>query len=128
MNLLHMELCIFQLKSFRAPLHSQSLEDVKAIVKRNISDGVINNGLSLKGQSHWSVHKSPASLCIYLHVVKSYCATSTGIWLCVLLLTGFLFLHTLFIQRGRHETTWTVLRTFGYDDNLQLTKEYLSPK
>ena len=74
MNLSHMELCMFQLKSFRAPLHSQSLEDVKAIVKRNISDGVINNGLSLKGQSHWSVHKSPASLCIYLHVVKSYCA------------------------------------------------------
>lgn len=79
----------FQLKCFHAPLHSQSLEDVKAIVKRNISDGVVNNGLSLK---------------------------------------GFLFLHTLFIQRGRHETTWTVLRTFGYDDNLQLTKEYLSPK
>ena len=41
--------------------------------------------------------------------------------------TGFLFLHTLFIQRGRHETTWTVLRKFGYDDNLQLNKEYLFP-
>lgn len=42
--------CTFQLKCFHAPLHSQSLEDVKAIVKRNISDGVANNGLSLKGQ------------------------------------------------------------------------------
>ena len=41
---------------------------------------------------------------------------------------GFLFLHTLFIQRGRHETTWTVLRAFGYDDNLQLTRDFLSPK
>ncbi len=40
---------------------------------------------------------------------------------------GFLFLHTLFIQRGRHETTWTVLRKFGYDDNLELNKEYLFP-
>jgi len=40
---------------------------------------------------------------------------------------GFLFLHTLFIQRGRHETTWTVLRKFGYDDNLQLCKEYMCP-
>ncbi|XP_066292561.1 mitochondrial Rho GTPase 1-A-like isoform X2 [Branchiostoma lanceolatum] len=44
-----------------------------------------------------------------------------------LTLPGFLFLHTLFIQRGRHETTWTVLRKFGYDDNLQLTEEYLYP-
>jgi Ras family protein T1 len=41
--------------------------------------------------------------------------------------TGFLFLHTLFIQRGRHETTWTVLRRFGYDDDLELTQEYLFP-
>ncbi|CAL8284755.1 unnamed protein product, partial [Boreogadus saida] len=39
----------------------------------------------------------------------------------------FLFLHTLFIQRGRHETTWTVLRRFGYDDDLELTQEYLFP-
>ncbi|KAM5125208.1 mitochondrial Rho GTPase 1-like, partial [Mantella aurantiaca] len=40
----------------------------------------------------------------------------------------FLFLHTLFIQRGRHETTWTVLRRFGYDDDLELTPEYLFPQ
>ena len=44
------------------------------------------------------------------------------------LFSGFLFLHTLFIQRGRHETTWTVLRKFGYDDNLQLYKEYIWPQ
>uniref|UniRef100_A0A672KW44 Mitochondrial Rho GTPase 1-A-like n=1 Tax=Sinocyclocheilus grahami TaxID=75366 RepID=A0A672KW44_SINGR len=46
---------------------------------------------------------------------------------CVLCFLGFLFLHTLFIQRGRHETTWTVLRRFGYDDDLELTQEYLFP-
>lgn len=42
--------------------------------------------------------------------------------------SGFLFLHTLFIQRGRHETTWTVLRKFGYNDNLKLTVDYLRPR
>lgn len=89
-NLLNdFEVNLFQRKCFNAPLHPQALEDVKAIVKRNISDGIVNDSLTLK---------------------------------------GFLFLHTLFIQRGRHETTWTVLRTFGYDDNLMLTKEFLSPK
>ncbi|KAL3172404.1 hypothetical protein MRX96_043320 [Rhipicephalus microplus] len=30
-------------------------------------------------------------------------------------------------QRGRHETTWTVLRRFGYDDHLVLPREYLCP-
>lgn len=40
---------------------------------------------------------------------------------------GFLFLNTLFIQRGRHETTWTILRKFGYDDTLELTDDYLYP-
>ena len=29
-------------------------------------------------------------------------------------LAGFLYLHTLFIQRGSAETTWAVLRAFGY--------------
>ncbi|XP_055507526.1 mitochondrial Rho GTPase 2 [Leucoraja erinacea] len=44
-----------------------------------------------------------------------------------LTLNGFLFLNTLFVQRGRHETTWTVLRKFGYDDNLEMTDDYLHP-
>ncbi|KAK7929946.1 hypothetical protein WMY93_006341 [Mugilogobius chulae] len=56
---------------------------------QNLSDGVRDNGLTLK---------------------------------------GFLFLHTLFIQRGRHETTWTVLRKFGYDDDLELNQDYLFPQ
>lgn len=40
-------------------------------------------------------------------------------------LKGFIFLHCLFIQRGRNETTWTVLRKFGYDESLELTHNYL---
>ncbi|KAI9346397.1 P-loop containing nucleoside triphosphate hydrolase protein [Zopfochytrium polystomum] len=40
---------------------------------------------------------------------------------------GFLFLHTLFIQRGRLETTWTVLRKFGYGDDLYLREDFLYP-
>ncbi|XP_032235102.2 mitochondrial Rho GTPase 1-A isoform X2 [Nematostella vectensis] len=45
-----------------------------------------------------------------------------------LTLKGFVFLHTLFIQRGRHETTWAVLRKFGYGEDLQLRSDYLCPK
>ncbi|KAL2297775.1 hypothetical protein Nmel_016339 [Mimus melanotis] len=82
------ELNFFQRICFNTPLAPQALEDVKNVVRKNLSDGVADNGLTLK---------------------------------------GFLFLHTLFIQRGRHETTWTVLRRFGYDDDLELTPEYLFP-
>lgn len=42
-------------------------------------------------------------------------------------LSGFLFLHCLFIQRGRNETTWAVLRRFGYNENLEMSKDYLYP-
>ncbi|XP_036796393.1 mitochondrial Rho GTPase 1-A isoform X1 [Oncorhynchus mykiss] len=82
------ELNFFQRTCFNAPLVSQALEDVKNVVRKNVIDGVCDNGLTLK---------------------------------------GFLFLHTLFIQRGRHETTWTVLRRFGYDDDLELHQDYLFP-
>ncbi|KAK2097191.1 Mitochondrial Rho GTPase 2 [Saguinus oedipus] len=50
-----------------------------------------------------------------------------GVWDGRLTLDGFLFLNTLFIQRGRHETTWTILRHFGYSDALELTADYLFP-
>jgi len=42
-------------------------------------------------------------------------------------LPGFVFLNVLFIQRGRLETTWTVLRKFGYDDDLELREDFLHP-
>ncbi|KAJ2400425.1 ERMES complex Ca(2+)-binding regulatory GTPase gem1 [Coemansia sp. RSA 2559] len=48
--------------------------------------------------------------------------TATG-----LNVNGFLYLHLLFIQRGRVETTWMVLRRFGYGDDLGLREDYLCP-
>jgi len=82
------ELNTFQRRCFNSPLQPQALDDVKNIVKRNITDGVFEDGLTL---------------------------------------TGFLFLQTLFIQRGRHETTWQVLRKFGYNDHVEMDVEQLRP-
>lgn len=42
-----------------------------------------------------------------------------------LTLPGFLFLHALFIERGRLEATWAVLRKFGYDNTLHLHADIL---
>ena len=41
---------------------------------------------------------------------------------------GFLYLHTIFIQQGRMDTTWTVLRKFGYGEGLDLREDFLLPK
>jgi len=50
---------------------------------------------------------------------------SQGVSVVGLTLPGFLFLHALFIERGRLETTWAVLRKFGYDNDLLLSAEVL---
>lgn len=42
-----------------------------------------------------------------------------------LTLAGFLFLHALFIEKGRLETTWTVLRKFGYNNDIKLADEFI---
>jgi mitochondrial Rho GTPase 1 len=39
--------------------------------------------------------------------------------------SGFIYLHKLFIQRGRSETTWEVLRAFYYGPNLRILRERL---
>ncbi|XP_063725397.1 mitochondrial Rho GTPase 2-like isoform X2 [Symsagittifera roscoffensis] len=40
---------------------------------------------------------------------------------------GFLFLNNLFIQRGRIETTWAILRSFGYSDVLEIREDLIQP-
>ena len=44
-----------------------------------------------------------------------------------LTLQGFLFVQQSFIEAGRHEDTWAVLRKFGYNTRLELREEYLCP-
>ncbi|XP_025266751.1 mitochondrial Rho GTPase isoform X2 [Camponotus floridanus] len=88
-NLLNdMELNAFQQWCFNTPLQPQVLEDVKAVLSKNICDGICNGCVTMK---------------------------------------GFMYLQCLFIQRGRNETTWAVLRKFGYDNELQMSKEYIHP-
>ncbi|TFK27715.1 mitochondrial Rho 1 [Coprinopsis marcescibilis] len=78
-----------QRKCFDAPLQTQELEGIRAMVRENTEDGIRDEGLTE---------------------------------------AGFLYLHTTFIQRGRLETTWTVLRKFGYAEDLRLTESFLLPK
>lgn len=43
-------------------------------------------------------------------------------------LNGFLHLQMLFFKKGRHETSWTVLKKFGYAKTLCLSQEFTSIK
>lgn len=102
-----MELNAFQQWCFNTPLQPQVLEDVKAVLSKNIQDGICCGCVTMKG---------------ILHIVflkDQYENTS--------LFLGFMYLQCLFIQRGRNETTWAVLRKFGYDNELQMSKEYIYP-
>ncbi|KAG5448451.1 Mitochondrial Rho GTPase 1-A [Clonorchis sinensis] len=83
------ELEAFQSRCFSVPLTTQSLQDVKQLVRQSCPGGVTLNGITQK---------------------------------------GFLFLHLIFVQKGRHETTWTVLRQFGYDNQIRLSNEFLFPR
>lgn len=47
---------------------------------------------------------------------------------CGLTEDGFLILNKIFAERGRHETTWGILRTFHYTDSLSLNDRFLLPK
>jgi mitochondrial Rho GTPase 1 len=42
-----------------------------------------------------------------------------------LTLKGFLILNTLFVDKGRHETIWRILKHFGYDRYLNISKDYI---
>nr|XP_027204426.1 mitochondrial Rho GTPase 1-A-like [Dermatophagoides pteronyssinus] len=83
-----LELNNFQTYCFDSYLLSQTLDDVKYILKSIIPDGVSENGITLQ---------------------------------------GFMFLLTFFIQRGRHELIWIVLRKFGYNNSVALDDQYLYP-
>lgn len=86
---------------------------MKRVVCKNVAGGVQDDRLTLEGET--DIILSPD-----LWGVAGLSASPH-------LFTGFLFLNTLFIQRGRHETTWTILRRFGYSDSLELTPDYLCP-
>lgn len=103
-----MELNTFQQWCFNIPLQPQVLEDVKAVLSKNIQDGICSGCVTLKG---------------ILHIVFSNNRHRNTFFSFI----GFMYLQCLFIQRGRNETTWAVLRKFGYDNELQMSKEYIYP-
>lgn len=41
---------------------------------------------------------------------------------------GFIQLNQMFIEKGRHETVWMILRKFNYADSLNLQESFLHPK
>lgn len=41
---------------------------------------------------------------------------------------GFVHLNKLYVEKGRHETVWIILRAFQYTDNLSLQPDFLHPR
>jgi EF hand associated len=74
-----------------------------------------------------SMQCGAAKQCPHLHAdnMHEFSCSLQGVNAKGLTLSGFLFLHALFIERGRLETTWAVLRKFGYNDELRICDELL---
>ncbi|XP_054155369.1 mitochondrial Rho GTPase 1-like [Oppia nitens] len=120
-----------------APLYSPDDRDLTENCKKGLTrifklcdldnDGVLNDHELNRFQRRcFDSPLQPQALEDVKNIVKR--SIPDGVFDDGLTLSGFLFLHTLFIQRGRHETTWTVLRKYGYNDVVQLSEQYLRPK
>jgi Ras family protein T1 len=109
------ELNEFQRKCFDTPLQAQELEGIK--------DLVVHAPIAGMRYSHENASVAASGSSINGDAPAHHPHLREG----SLTMAGFLYLHTLFIQRGRLETTWTVLRTFGYGADLTLEDSFVKP-
>ena len=110
-----------QQKCFSTPLQAQELEGILELVR--------SYNPSLVQPISLLPHSTPSTPLIrdpnygQLHYSPTMSPSGEGITE-----LGFLYLHTIFIQQGRMETTWTVLRNFGYGESLDLREDFLTPR
>ncbi|KIM28732.1 hypothetical protein M408DRAFT_329191 [Serendipita vermifera MAFF 305830] len=135
------ELNEFQRKCFDSPLQTQELEGIQDMVRQHGEGGVA----VIEFEPLEKTRSFPSSASSSFSSLSSRASTSESgtnhstrrnapsvspgqAQVSGLTELGFLYLHTIFIQRGRLETTWTVLRKFGYAEDLRLTEDFLAPK
>ncbi|XP_032957928.1 mitochondrial Rho GTPase 2 isoform X1 [Rhinolophus ferrumequinum] len=107
------------------PACSQALTRIFRLSDQDLDQALSDEELNAFQKSCFGHPLAPQALDDVKMVVRKHVAG--GVRDDRLTLDGFLFLNTLFIQRGRHETTWTILRRFGYGDALELSPDYLFP-
>lgn len=118
-----------------APLYDPEIQQLKPLCARALKriftlcdtdgDGVLSDAELNAFQVHcFNAPLQPEELAGVKDVVKE--KIPEGIKNNGLILPGFLFLHALFIERGRLETTWAVLRRFGYSNELRLQEDLLA--
>lgn len=114
------DLIALQQKCFSAPLQSQEVERIIEIV-RSYDPSAVQPVPSYstpatplpRDPSYGQLHQTPPLMSPAEEGITEI---------------GFLYLHTMFIQQGRMETTWTVLRKFGYGEDLDLREDFLLPR
>ncbi|WWD20979.1 mitochondrial Rho GTPase 1 [Kwoniella shandongensis] len=114
------ELNQFQQKCFSAPLQSQELDGILELVRSYdpslvlpVPSYSVPSTPLPRDPNYGQLHYSPPNISPPAEGITEL---------------GFLYLHTIFIQQGRMETTWTVLRKFGYGEGLDLREDFLTPR
>lgn len=119
-----------------APLYLMETKDLTLECKKALTrifkicdldnDGLLNDSeLNFFQKRCFNVPLQPQILEDVKSVIRKH--LNDGLEKNSITLNGFLLLHCLFIQKGRNETIWTVLRKFGYDDKLNMSPDYLYP-
>lgn len=103
------------------PPASAALRRIFKICDKDGDGGLNDKELNDFQFTCFNVHLKPAELDGVKKVVKESRPTNGLNADGSLSAEGFIFLHTLFVQKGRLETTWIVLRKFGYNDEMRLS-------
>ncbi|WVQ81609.1 mitochondrial Rho GTPase 1 [Cryptococcus sp. DSM 104549] len=129
------ELNQFQQKCFSTPLQSQELDGILEMVRSCDPSAVLPLPSSSVPGTPLPRDPSFGQLNMYQQQVHAHPTFGQGQGSMQpsppqegITELGFLYLHTMFIQQGRMETTWTVLRKFGYGESLDLREDFLAPR
>ncbi|KAK1401627.1 Mitochondrial Rho GTPase [Heracleum sosnowskyi] len=117
-----------------APLFDQELQTLKPRCTRALKrifilcdydrDGALNDAELNDFQVRcFNAPLQPSEIDNVKNVVKEQ--VPEGVNYHGLTLAGFLFLNALFVERGKVETAWTVLRKFGYNNEVRLDVDRL---
>ena len=115
------ELNAFQVTCFNAPLHDDEISAIKRVVGERMPRGICVKKISkLDGKSRQYVKENVSHV---KDTTEDGASVSVSGEEEVINLSGFLFLHSLFLERGRMDITWAVLRKFGYTNALTLRED-----
>ena len=118
------ELSELQRKAFNAPLPGQALDDLKKVVKsydaNSSLEWIEEKDILMKREREKVAYLNSGDM---THINTNQSNNLQTKLITGLTEKGFQILMQALIERGRQDTVWILLRTFGYDNELKMGRE-----